>query len=73
MLAIVDVCVNEVTPIVFYDDEGYDIVPFNMIKVIHDHDHSEKDNQENTTITKDFEDNIVTGIKQLNLQEEVSI
>ena len=33
-LATVDVCVNEVTPIVFCDKEGYDLVPFKMVSII---------------------------------------
>jgi hypothetical protein len=34
VLATVDVCVNEVTPTVFCDEEGYDLTPFHMIRVI---------------------------------------
>ena len=34
VLATVDVCVNEVTPTVFCDEEGYDLVPFHMVKLI---------------------------------------
>ena len=34
VLATVDVCVNEVTPTVFCDEEGYDIVPVHMVRVL---------------------------------------
>src|SRR5271170_600170 len=34
ILATLDVCVNEVTPTVFCDEEGYDLAPFQMIRVI---------------------------------------
>ena len=36
VLATVDVCVNEVTPTVFCDEEGYDIIPVHMIRVLHE-------------------------------------
>ena len=35
-LATVDVCVNEVTPTIFCDIEGFDLVPFQMVLVIQD-------------------------------------
>ena len=31
ILATLDTCVNEATPIHFCDDEGYDLIPLNMI------------------------------------------
>lgn len=34
ILATVDVCVNEVTPIAFCDKEGYDLIPFHMISIV---------------------------------------
>ena len=34
ILATVDMCVNEVNPITFCDEEGYDIASFQMINVI---------------------------------------
>ena len=36
ILATLDICVNETTPIVFCDEEGYNIIPICMIKVNHD-------------------------------------
>ena len=33
-LATRDVCVNEVTPTLFCDEEGYDLVPFRMVSII---------------------------------------
>ena len=33
ILATLDVCVNETTPTVFYDEEGYNVIPICMIKV----------------------------------------
>ena len=35
VLATVDVCVNEVTQTVFYDKEWFDIIPIQMVRVIH--------------------------------------
>ena len=35
ILATLDVCVNEMTPTIFCDEEGYDIIPICMIKVSH--------------------------------------
>ncbi|MCO5581536.1 hypothetical protein L7F22_035422 [Adiantum nelumboides] len=32
ILATLDICVNELTPTRFCDDEGYDLIPFNMIQ-----------------------------------------
>ena len=37
ILATVDVCVNEVTPSVFCDEEGYDLISFHMVFAIEDH------------------------------------
>ena len=61
VLATVDVCVNEVTPTVFCDEEGYDIVPVHMVRVLHDETKQEKEKQDNTE-TRD-----------LKLLEEISI
>ena len=36
ILATVDICVNEVTPTVFFDEEGYDIIPIHMVRVLHE-------------------------------------
>ena len=46
VLATVDVCVNEVTPTVFCDEEGYDIIPVHMIRVLNDETKQEYDEQE---------------------------
>ena len=35
VLATVDVCINKVTPTVFCDEEGYDIIPIHMVEVFH--------------------------------------
>ena len=35
ILATLDVCANETTPIVFCDEQGYDVIPICMIKVNH--------------------------------------
>lgn len=34
ILATVDVCVNEVNPVIFCDEEGYDIAPFFMVQAV---------------------------------------
>ena len=60
-----DVCVNEVTPTVFCDEEGYDIIPIHMVGVFHEKPDCDKMEQEPTT-TK------VTP-RDLKLFEEVSI
>ena len=35
ILATLDICVNETTPTVFCDEEGYNVIPICMIKVSH--------------------------------------
>ena len=40
------ICVNEVTPTVFCDEEGYDIIPVHMIRVLHEETKQENDEQE---------------------------
>ena len=61
VLATVDVCVNEVTPTVFCDEEGYDIVPVHMVRVLHDETKQEGEKQDNTEP------------RDLKLLEEISI
>ena len=34
ILATIDVCTNEVTPTMFCDEEGYNLFPFQMVKVL---------------------------------------
>ena len=34
ILATLDVCTNEVTPTMFCDEEGYDLFPFQMVKIL---------------------------------------
>ena len=46
VLATMDVCVNEVTPTVFCDEEGYDIIPVHMIRVLHEEIKQADDEQE---------------------------
>ena len=36
VLATLDVCVDKITPIVFCDEEGYDIMPLQMVNVFLD-------------------------------------
>ena len=50
-LATVDVCVNEVTPTIFCDKEGYDLVPFRMVSIIHEPLESIKIEEESTNTT----------------------
>ena len=65
VLATVDVCVNEVTPTVFCDKEGYDIIPIHMVKVLYEHpDHKEHEKEPTTTNLKP---------QDLKLMEEISI
>ena len=65
VLATVDVCVNEVTPTVFCDEEGYDIIPVHMVRVLHEETKQEDDEQETITTTIEPRD--------LKLIEEISI
>ena len=65
ILATVDVCVNEVNPTVFCDEEGYDLVPFHMISVTSDPLNQEK--QEELHNPQETPANI------LYLEEEISI
>ena len=60
-----DVCVNEVTPTVFCDEEGYDIIPVHMVRVLHEETKQEDDEQETITTTIEPWD--------LKLIEEISI
>ena len=34
VLATVDVCVNETSPTVFCDKEGYNLIPFHMVSAV---------------------------------------
>ena len=65
VLATMDVCVNEVTPIVFCDEEGYDIIPVHMVNVLHEETQQKDDEQETTTTNIEPQD--------LKLMEEISI
>ena len=60
-----DVCINEVTPIIFCDEEGYDIIPIHMVKVFHEGPNTNTEDQESTTNEIKPQD--------LKLCEEVSI
>ena len=66
ILATVDVCVNEVTPTVFCDEEGYDLVPFHMISIVNDP--LNKQNSEETSQEPQEE-----RANLLYLKEEISI
>ena len=52
-LATVDVCLNEVTLTVFCNKEGYDMVPFRMVSIIHEPLESIKIEEENTNTTSE--------------------
>ena len=77
ILATLDFCVNETTPTIFCDEEGYDIIPICMIKVSHRIDFPDEaplqqkepkdDNQ-----TEEQEE-LDAAILRLGLQEEISI
>ena len=43
ILATMDVCINKVKPIVFCDEEGYDIIPIHMVKVFHEEPDNDKE------------------------------
>ena len=63
ILANVDVCVNKVTPpTVFCDEEGFDIIPIQMVKVIYEGQDGKKGELESTT-----------PHQELNLLDKVSI
>ena len=65
-LATVDVCVNEVTPTVFCDEEGYDLVPFRMVSIIQEPLESK--------ITEGRDINTVNEVTEiLMVREEISI
>lgn len=66
ILATLDVCVNETTPTKFCDDEGYDIIPFNMVRPTLEEPHSgdERDRQ-----TQKLEEQI----QCLRIKDEISI
>ena len=77
ILATLDVCVNETTPTVFCDEEGYDIIPICMIKISHetgfldDAIHKQK-GPKSDTISEEQEE-LDIAIRRLGLQEEISI
>ena len=54
VLATVDVCVNEVTPTVFCDEEGYDIIPVHMVRVLHEETKLEDDKRDTTKPPRDL-------------------
>ena len=54
-LAMVDVCINEVTPTIFCDKEGYDLAPFQMVSIIQDPlDHINLEEDETNTSMKEM-------------------
>ena len=62
----VDVCVNEVAPIVFCDKEGFDLVPFQMVLVIQDFStHIDMKEDETNTSRK--------AIEAMYVKDEISI
>ena len=66
VLATVDVCVNETSPTVFCDDEGYDLVQFHMVSAVIEE--SEEAACEHDPINK-----IETDLKAMNIRDEISI
>lgn len=48
ILATMDVCANETTLTKFCDDEGYDIIPFNMVSPTLEQPHSEDERERET-------------------------
>ena len=64
--ATVDVCVNEVTPTFFCDEEGYDLIPFQMVSVIKDHPNQQEIEEESHETQED-------GVNILHIREEVSV
>ena len=77
ILATLDVCVNETTPTVFCNEEGYDVIPICMIKVNHKNGDPEDKIQgqevpkSGTTIEEQEE--LDVAIRCLGLQDEISI
>lgn len=66
VLVTVDVCVNETSPTVFCDEEGFDLVPFHIVSAV-----LEKTNkavcEDNPT------DEIEAKMKALNIHDEISM
>lgn len=71
-----DVSVNEVTPIVFCDEEGYDVIPIHMVMVIlimtSDKDEKEQEVGERVQNLVPTQQ-VTTSLKHLQIQERVSI
>ena len=77
ILTTLDVCVNQKTPTIFCDEEGYDAIPNFMIKVSHkngllDDAIQGRVGPEIGTINKEQEE-LNVAIRCLGLQEEISI
>lgn len=74
ILAIVDVCANTTTPIVFCDKEGYDIIPIYMVKVIQRESgyKEEKHNHKKVSVEIPMEE-ITTELIQLHLHNKIFI
>ena len=66
ILAILDVCVNEVTPTIFCDEEGYDLIPFHMVFAIKDHSNQQEIEEESHEVEED-------GVNILHNREEISV
>lgn len=62
MIATMDVCIDEQTPIVFCDKERYDLVPFRMIAALRT-----MGNNEN------FVEEVTQDLKKLQIHYEISI
>ena len=77
ILATLDICVNETTPTIFCNEEGYNIIPICMIKV--DHENGAPDDaiqwQEvpESGTTNEEQEELDVAIRHLGLQDEISI
>ena len=48
ILATLDVCTNEINPALFFDEEGYEFLTFQMVNVISNKEHKAQENESMT-------------------------
>ena len=76
IVATLDVCVNETTPTILCDDEGYDIIPIEMIKAAHEPIENQEDEHHKRVskmqVTPEERKGLETNIKWLDLEDKAS-
>ncbi|MCO5581547.1 hypothetical protein L7F22_035435 [Adiantum nelumboides] len=70
MLSMLDICVNKLTPIKFYDEEGYDLVTLQMASVILESGSESDENEEKLTSRVECK-RIVDEISVIDIEKQM--